>query len=143
MIHFLWIHFNIIPIRIHSHTDFSPHFPIKIHTSFLFMVCKSHYTITITTQDLKFAQQVLLAEDSLLRCYAMLTAKQLPTFCAIIFTVMRSMMKRHVIPLNVGNHTVFTTRHGTMFITALLDVTVLAVKCTARTSGLLNRAVIW
>jgi hypothetical protein len=115
--------------------------------SFLFTVYKSHYTITITMQDLKFAQQVLLAKDtSLLRCYAMLTAKQLPTFCrisAIIFMDMRSMMNRNVMPLKIGNYTAFTTQHGIMFITVLLDVTVLAIRFTAWTFGLSNRAVMW
>jgi hypothetical protein len=42
--------------------------------------------------------------------------------------VMWPTMKRNVIPQNVGNYAVFTTRLGIMFITALLDVTVLANK---------------
>lgn len=56
---------------------------------------------------------------------------------------MQSMMNGNVIPQNVSNYTVFTTRHGVMFITALLDVTVLAIRFTAWTSGLLNRVVMW
>jgi hypothetical protein len=52
-------------------------------------------------------------------------------------------MKRNVISQNVGNYKVFTTGHGIMFVTALLDVTALAIRFTAWTSGLLNRAVMW